>query len=257
MAKLVGPFTVTVIKNVSIRINRRSSSDPNNPFYGKIVGGSLHKLGDVITLQGTEIDRNVAVLAQLGFITITPPLPADAFSQAEVDSEFDRDPLYPFIFGYIEDTDSLLRSIHVPVQNLTAARAIPPNERFDKMILLVEDEASGYRYDAQSLNTDDNNLFIKPADLLPTQPGRWIRYTALTGTSATAYAKQSFTPANGQTLFTLGSVVAPLGMITVSVNGVTYREGDSYIISGNQLQWQDDPFTLDTMDELEVQYQLP
>lgn len=240
-----GPFLITVVKNVWIRLT----------------DGRLFKYGEQVILPMIEVDKNVQVLEQLGFVSAVPPIPADAFSQAEIDSEFDRDPIYPFLMGLIQSTDEIqqtINSIHAPVQSFTDARAVPAGERVDKMIILIEDSASGWRYDAQSFAVDDGNLVLKPDDVVATDPGRWIRYTGIAGGGGgSTFAKQTFIPSNGQTLFTLASFPAPGGFSTVVVNGMDYEEGHDYTISGPSLTWLNTSAFLDTSDRLVVTYQLP
>jgi hypothetical protein len=207
------------------------------------------------------VDKNVQVLNQLGFVSSVPPLPTTPFAQAEIDSEFDRDPLYPFLIGLVESTDDInavIAAIHAPVQTYADGRAIPASERQDKMILLIEDSAAGWRFDAQSFAVDDGNLVIKPDDVPVTSAGRWIRYTGISGGGGgTLFAKQTFIPTIGQTLFTLASFPAPGGLSAVVVNGMTYEEGHDYTISGPSLTWLNTSALLDTSDRLVVTYQLP
>ena len=240
-----GPFLITVIKNVHIRLT----------------DGRIFRFPESVLLPMIEVDRNVQVLNQLGFVSSVPALPVTPFAQAEIDSEFDRDPLYPFLIGLIESADEInavLAAIHAPVQSLADGRAVPAGERVDKMIILVEDSASGWRYDAQSFAVDDGNLVLQPDDLLVTSPGRWIRYTGISGGGGgTLFAKQTFIPGNGQTLFTLASFPAPSGFSAVVVNGATYEEGHDYSLSGPSLTWLNVSCFLDTFDRLVVTYQLP
>jgi hypothetical protein len=240
-----GPFLITVIKNVYIRLT----------------DGRLFKYNESVLLPMIEVDKNVQVLNQLGYVSSVPPLPITPFAQAEMDSEFDRDPLYPFLMGLIQSADEIqqtLNSIHAPVQDIVEARDIPGAERSDKMIILIEDSASGWRYDEQSFAVDDGLLVLLPNDVVPTDPGRWIRYTGLAGGGGGAvFSKQTFIPTIAQTVFTLATVPDPAGLAEVVVNGMTYEQGHDYTLVGATLTWLNVSGLLDTSDRLVVAYQLP
>lgn len=240
-----GPFLITVIKNVYIRLT----------------DGRLFKFGESVLLPMIEVDKNVQMLAQLEYISSVPPIPVDDLSLAEIDSEFDRDPLYQHLIGLIQSADDIqatLNAIHAPVQDITEARDIPAAERADKMIILVEDTASGWRFDAQSFAVDDGILVLLPTDVVPTDPGRWIRYTGLAGGGGgSVFAKQTFIPTASQTVFTLATIPDPAGLAEVVVNGMTYEQGHDYTLVGATLTWLNVSGLLDTSDRLVVTYQLP
>ncbi len=68
----------------------------------------------------------------------------------------------------------------IPVQDLTALRAVPPALRGDKQQRLVEDENAEYRFDATGVGADDGDLIIAP----DTGTGRWFKITPSGGIPA-------------------------------------------------------------------------
>jgi len=74
-------------------------------------------------------------------------------------------------------------SIHVPVQNVTAAVAVIATDRQDKMIMLIEDFGL-YHFDSQSTvtsnNAASNPTVIRPTDIATDAgAGRWIKMTSV------------------------------------------------------------------------------
>jgi hypothetical protein len=66
-------------------------------------------------------------------------------------------------------------SIHPPVQDITALAAIPEANAKDKMICHVED-AGLYRFDSQETEAHNPPGYIKPNDIDPGDPGRWVYF---------------------------------------------------------------------------------
>lgn len=75
-------------------------------------------------------------------------------------------------------TSGLGNSIHVPVADLAAAKAIISTGRADKMIMNIE--ALGlYRFDAESIATSNDNTVIRPTDVASdAAAGRWIKMSS-------------------------------------------------------------------------------
>ena len=70
-------------------------------------------------------------------------------------------------------------SIHVPVADLAAAKAVASAGRADKMIMLIE--ALGlYHFDNESTATSDDALVIRPTDVASdAAAGRWIKMSSV------------------------------------------------------------------------------
>jgi len=70
-------------------------------------------------------------------------------------------------------------SIHVPVADLAAAKAINAAGRADKMIMLIE-SLGLYRYDAENLATSNDGTVIRPTDLASDSvAGRWLKMSSI------------------------------------------------------------------------------
>lgn len=68
-------------------------------------------------------------------------------------------------------------ALHVPVADLTAAKAIISTDRVDKMMMLVE-SLGVYRFDAESSVASNNDTVVRPNDIVSdASPGRWIKMT--------------------------------------------------------------------------------
>lgn len=75
-------------------------------------------------------------------------------------------------------TSGLGNSIHVPVADLAAAKAIISTERADKMIMNIE-SLGLYRYDLESVAVSNNDTVIRPTDIASdATPGRWIKMSS-------------------------------------------------------------------------------
>ena len=81
--------------------------------------------------------------------------------------------------------------------------------------------------------------------------GSWT----LVGDQAT-FATDGFTPTLGQTVFALSSTPVGGGLTEVSVNGVLYEQGVSWMVAGSTLTWLNSPFSLGTLDRLVARYQI-
>lgn len=133
----------------------------------------------------------------------------------------------------------------VPVQDLTELRAIPPEERFDKQVRLVEDEGSEYRFDAQGTDPDNGSTIIAP----DTGTGRWYQVEG----GGLNIVEQEFMPTPSQTVFTLLETWAG-NFALLTVNGIEYDRGADYTVAGTTLTWLDNEFTLDAGDKLIFKY---
>lgn len=69
-------------------------------------------------------------------------------------------------------------SIHVPVADLAASKAVPLSERADKMLMLIE-TLGLYRYDAQMIDVSNDTTIIRPTDIASDAvAGRWIKISS-------------------------------------------------------------------------------
>jgi hypothetical protein len=69
-------------------------------------------------------------------------------------------------------------SIHTPVADLAASKAVPFAGRADKMIMLIE-SLGLYRFDAESLAVSNDSTIIRPTDVASdAAAGRWIRMSS-------------------------------------------------------------------------------
>jgi hypothetical protein len=62
-----------------------------------------------------------------------------------------------------------------PVQTVQDLRDVPPEDRVDQQLRLLEDNNAVYAFDEQGLGADDGNLIIVPTDITPPDPGRWFK----------------------------------------------------------------------------------
>jgi hypothetical protein len=75
-------------------------------------------------------------------------------------------------------TSGLGNSIHVPVADLAACKAIVSADRADKMIMNVE-SLGLYRFDAESTAASNDDTVIRPTDVASdASPGRWIKMSS-------------------------------------------------------------------------------
>lgn len=66
-------------------------------------------------------------------------------------------------------------SIHVPVADLAAAKAVVLSGRADRMIMLIE-TLGLYRFDAEMITASNDNTIIRPTDVASdAAAGRWIK----------------------------------------------------------------------------------
>lgn len=77
-------------------------------------------------------------------------------------------------------------SIHAPVQDITALKAIDTTSMSDKVLILVEDNGQ-YRFDLQSTATEDIDDIVQPT----TGSGRWIKMSSTTIHDAVTIASGS------------------------------------------------------------------
>jgi len=66
-------------------------------------------------------------------------------------------------------------SFALAVQTISDLRAIDTARREDKQIRLIEDKKSSYRFDLQATGADDGESIIVPNDIMPPDPGRWLK----------------------------------------------------------------------------------
>ena len=70
-------------------------------------------------------------------------------------------------------------SIHVPVADLSAAKAITAAGRADKMLMLIE-TIGLYHFDAESTAASNDGTVIRPTDVASdATPGRWIKMSSI------------------------------------------------------------------------------
>jgi hypothetical protein len=69
-------------------------------------------------------------------------------------------------------------SIHVPVADLAAAKAVPAIDRQDREVMLIE-TLGLYRYDLESAAASNDNTVIRPTDIASdATAGRWIKISS-------------------------------------------------------------------------------
>jgi len=69
-------------------------------------------------------------------------------------------------------------SLHIPVADLAAAKAVAAAGRADKMLMLIE-TLGLYRFDADSMVTSNDNTVIRPTDIASdATAGRWVKLSA-------------------------------------------------------------------------------
>jgi len=69
-------------------------------------------------------------------------------------------------------------SIHSPVSDLTAAKAVISADRGDRMLMLIE-TIGLYAFDAQSMTASNDDSVIRPTDIASdASAGRWIRLSS-------------------------------------------------------------------------------
>jgi hypothetical protein len=69
-------------------------------------------------------------------------------------------------------------SLHTPVANLAAAKAVPAGERADKMLMNIEDMGL-YRYDLESVAVSNDATIIRPTDIASdATAGRWVKMSS-------------------------------------------------------------------------------
>jgi hypothetical protein len=82
----------------------------------------------------------------------------------------------------------------------------------------------------------------------------WSDQTAGGGTGVVDQREEVFTPSLGQTVFNLSATPNPANDTSVFVNTVKYIYGVNFTVSGTQVTWLDSPFTLDSLDVVEIIY---
>ena len=90
------------------------------------------------------------------------------------DPSFDQDAATK---KYVDTAISAASSaVHAPVADLAACKALTSSTLVDKEMMLIETLGT-YRFDAQSSDTADDVLIIRPTDISSGNPGRWLRIT--------------------------------------------------------------------------------
>ena len=136
-----------------------------------------------------------------------------------------------------------------PVQDLTALKAISPEDRADKRDRLVEDEGAIYHFDQQSSAVADGDLVVAP----DSGTGRWLKLAA--GSMGSVIKTDAFTPTLGQTVFALSFPYAGSGdPVWLTVGGIAFELGVDYTLVGTTLTWLDVDFTLDATDRIVIIY---
>ena len=75
-------------------------------------------------------------------------------------------------------TSGLGNSIHIPVADLAACKAVASAGRADKMLMLVE-SLGLYHFDAESSATSNDTTVVRPTDVASdASPGRWIKMSS-------------------------------------------------------------------------------
>jgi hypothetical protein len=143
------------------------------------------------------------------------------------------------------------------VETATELRQLPFNLHRDTVYCFSN--SSIYVYDATSSLADDGDISLKPNDVHPLNPGRFIRtaiYAGPGGGGGGAFTENEFNATAAQTVFTLSSSFAPGGLSILFVNGIGYAEGTEYTISGTTLTWLDVPFILDAGDRVVIKFEV-
>ena len=66
--------------------------------------------------------------------------------------------------------------------------------------------------------------------------------------------EDTYTPSNGQTIFTLTATPTDITDVDVYVNNVKYEQLTNYTVLSNAVTWLDTPFTMQTTDAVEIIY---
>lgn len=192
------PAANSELKDVSGVLKYKDSLGSTKTFVHEVIPGNgltgVGALSDSVTLNvgqgdGISIDANAVnvdstVIRKNGSVAFTNPV-------AGVDPE---DPEDLATKGYIDALASVLSGQYgAPVADLAALKAVPPDERADRQLRLVDSTGSLYRFqggDASAANEPD---LVVPNDE-STVAGRWIRvqsqtqdHNALTNLNAADY----------------------------------------------------------------------
>lgn len=90
--------------------------------------------------------------------------------------------------------------------------------------------------------------------LTEVQPGFYTAFEPIPSGGA-SFNRASFTPTSGQTVFTLPTNIGDNDSVLFIVNTVTYKLGTDFTVTGAaEVTWQDNEFTLDALDCVEVVY---
>lgn len=96
-------------------------------------------------------------------------------------------------------------SLHSPVADLTAAKAVLSDNRLDKMLMHIE-TIGLYRYDAESILDSNDDGIIRPTDIVSdVTPGRWVRMSSALNTHNAMTNKQGGSAANSGEYYHLTS----------------------------------------------------
>jgi hypothetical protein len=140
----------------------------------------------------------------------------------------------------------------------------------DRRLQSVEGLRQGVRFpagetievpDAIRLSEDFDNL-VTSSKLLIVAFGDSVTSTvqqeelALAGTGVSGLVEHRVTPTLGQTLFLLPSLYKTGGFARAMVNTLWYDAPDFFTITGGVFVWKDVGFTLDTLDDLLIWYEL-
>ncbi|MFA4945158.1 MAG: hypothetical protein WC789_10720 [Lentisphaeria bacterium] len=130
---------------------------------------------------------------------------------------------------------------HAPVATVTAARAVPADERANGMSMHVTSKQTPYYWIPASTETDDGDLYLKPDDVTLPAAGRWHKGAGASG-SGTA-VDVSVVNRSGSAI-TAGTVLQWVSSLDADdARGVEPTDG-TLVIAGIALEDADDGATL-------------
>ena len=116
--------------------------------------------------QQLYIDANLDFLSQKGVNLQSGTIATDAVNKGQMDT------------AITNAVSGLGSTIHVPVQDLAASKAVASAGRADKMIMLIENMGL-YRFDAESVAVSNDGTVIRPTDVASdAAAGRWIKMSS-------------------------------------------------------------------------------
>lgn len=114
-------------------------------------------------------------------------------------------------------------SIHIPVADLAASKAVILAERTDKMIMLIE-TLGLYRFDTQLIAVSNDNTIIRPTDIASDAvAGRWIKIS----TTITDHDNLSNILGNGTYHLSLAERDKLIGI----ASGATVNSADAFLLA--------------------------